>query len=462
MGIDLVVYGATGFTGRLVAAYLRRNVPSHNFTWALAGRSQAKLQAIATNIEEDFLKTDTNNNKGCPPCQILDGCTADDKGAQRIIKGLQPTVVISTAGPFVHFSNALVAACAAAGVSYVDINGEIPWVKRVIDQHDATAKSTGALIVPCSGFDSVPSDLGAMLACKQLALKAPDQKCVAVHGVMHWGGGATMSGGTIETGLIMKDLFPDELRNPFLLGGAEKLDRGPTSPMDADVVEARYDGTLRRWLAPFGMAKINTRIVRRSAGPELSAYANICPERFCYREEMLVAVGGGKMAAKMARNAAITPDSLRKLRAAGRLPTPGNGPSAHRRQKSSFQCISTATSTDGKTRHSISISGGDPGYNETAKMVAESALCILLEDRASLPAAAGGGDRGKNNNNNGGGGVLTPSAAFGNVLVKRLTRAGMQFDMDFQTAQLPGEPDLDEEKKNPTATTSTPAFMSKL
>ena len=135
-----------------------------------------------------------------------------------------PRAVISTAGPFVKFSDALVGACARAGVSYVDINGEVPWVRRLLARDDGTARDSSALIVPNCGFDSVPSDLGAMQATALLARKTGGgSPCVRVDAFMHMAG--AMSGGTIETGLVMDDLFPDEVRDPFLLGGGEQARR---------------------------------------------------------------------------------------------------------------------------------------------------------------------------------------------------------------------------------------------
>jgi saccharopine dehydrogenase (NAD+, L-glutamate forming) len=181
--LDLVVFGATGFTGRLVCQYLRRHAPP-GLRWALAGRDAANLERVATALES---LPDLAAGAGAVPCEVINGCSGDGSAAARICGDLKPRVVLSTAGPFVHHSDALVAACARAGVSYVDINGEIPWVARVIERDDGPARESKALIVPNCGFDSVPSDLGAMRATSLLAAKT-QSPCVHIQTVRraHW------------------------------------------------------------------------------------------------------------------------------------------------------------------------------------------------------------------------------------------------------------------------------------
>lgn len=421
--LDLVVYGATGFTGQLVCQYLRRHAPS-GLRWALAGRDASKLDAVAAACEA---LPGLNAGSGAAPTGIIGGCSAiDGSAAMRICGEARPRVVLSTAGPFVHHSDALVHACAGAGVSYVDIDGEIPWVARVIERDDSAARASGALIVPNCGFDSVPSDLGALRSTELLAAKTTSP-CVSVHTVMHMVG--VMSGGTIETGIEIERLFPDEVGQPFRLGGAEHLARGRSDVCDVDPAEARYDSFCRRWLAPFGMARINSRVVRRSAGV-LGAYVNVDPTRFRYREEQL-APAGARAAAKMSSNASIPSEKLKSLRAAGRLPKPGEGPSAEKRAASSFVALCIARAADGATA-TTSLSGGDPGYDETAKMVSEAALTILTESHERLPC------RGR-------GGVLTPAAALGESLARRLIAAGMARRDELEPTALPGEPDVEAE-----------------
>eukprot|EP00962_Isochrysis_galbana_P025355 scaffold7800_cov113-Isochrysis_galbana.AAC.1 len=181
------------------------------------------------------------------------------------------------------------------------------------------------------------------------------------------------------------------------------------------------------------MARINSRVVRRSAG-ELHAYPNIDRTRLRYREEQL-SPAGRAAAVKMAKNAAIPPDKLRELRDKGRLPKPGEGPSADKRAASSFVALCVARAADG-ARGVCAVSGGDPGYDETAKMVAEAALTILGTDRGALPAAERGG-----------GGVMTPAAGLGEAYAARLERAGLRFEDQVEVGSLPGEPDAEEEAR---------------
>lgn len=176
--LDLVVYGATGFTGRLVCQYLRRHAPS-GLRWAIAGRDAPNLERVAHACESLL---GLAPGAGASPCEVISGCASDGSAASRICGDLRPRVVLSTAGPFVHHSDALVAACARAGVSYVDINGEIPWVARVIERDDSPARESGALIVPNCGFDSVPSDLGALRATSLLAART-QSPCVQIQTV---------------------------------------------------------------------------------------------------------------------------------------------------------------------------------------------------------------------------------------------------------------------------------------
>jgi short subunit dehydrogenase-like uncharacterized protein len=182
------------------------------------------------------------------------------------------------------------------------------------------------------------------------------------------------------------------------------------------------------------MARINSRVVRRSAC-ELNAYPNIDCTRLRYREEQL-SPAGASAASKMARNASIPPDMLRQLRDKGRLPKPGEGPAAEKRAASSFVALCVAQAADG-ARGVCRISGGDPGYDETAKMVSEAALTIISTDRGALPAAERGG----------GGGVMTPAAALGEVYTARLERAGMRFENGAEVGRMPGEPDQAEEAR---------------
>lgn len=367
--VDILVYGATGFTGQLVSAYLSK-VP--RVSWGVAGRDWNKLTQL----------TEAMMDKLNPPQETMRVSAADsDEDADMLAATAR--VVLSTAGPFSLYSDRVVKACAQRGTAYVDINGEIPWVKRVIERDAAAAERSGAIIVPNCGFDSIPSDLGALIA---------SQRADRLEGHVKFVG--TMSGGTIATGILMNTKFPNEMRDPALIGGVG----------DADSFEARPPTDSRPyWLAPFGMAPINTRVVRRSA--VLNGYG----QGFRYNE--FAVAPSEAVAMKMAKNAQVPPEKLRALVDAGKLPKPSTGPDEATRSNSWFEL--TVVSADNPGTPLASVSGGDPGYDETAKMVAEAALTIAMSGHDQLPCG-------------GAGGVWTPASGLGMTLVDRLKRAGLK------------------------------------
>ena len=374
--LDIVLFGATGFTGSLAAKYLSR-VPG--LRWAVAGRSPAKLDALRATLEGSA-SPPSQGIVASPSSEPFDGIKVANAAA----------VVLSTAGPFSLYSDVLVRCCATSGAAYVDINGEVPWVRRVVDRDQGAAAASGSIIVPNCGFDSVPSDLGAFLAAR----KAPGRPLEG-HATMK----GAMSGGTISTGILMSETFPGDVANTCLLGG----DPAHVNP---DVTAPRPPTASRPyWTSAFGMALINTRVVRRSA--VLLDYG----AGFGY-DEYAVAPSEA-VAKKMVKNAAVPPDVLRSLVDRGRLFAPGDGPDEATRAESSFALdVVLADSNEVLA----SVSGGDPGYDETAKMVSEAALA--LADAPARSALQNGGQ----------GGVFTPAAAFGDVLVDRLRAAGLRFD----------------------------------
>lgn len=359
------------FTGRLVSAYLSSHSSAR---WAVAGRTASKLEELCHGL----------SGSSNPPASIV---VAESGDGETVASSAR--VVLSTAGPFSLHSDAIVKACAESGTSYVDINGEVPWVKRVIERDASVARRTGAVIVPNCGFDSVPSDLGVLLA-------TDGQYEGDLEGHMKMQG--VMSGGTIATGILMATTYADELKQPFLLGGQpSSFDHSdpvaPVAPTDA----RSY------WLAPFTMAPINTRVVRRSA---FLAGAGA----FRYRE--FVVAPSETVAAKIAKNYAVPPDKLQGLVDAGRLPRPSQGPDEATRATSWFQ-LDVVDANDNKVL--ATVKGGDPGYDETAKMVSVAAIALATDDPAEL------GCRGQ-------GGVWTPASGIGRPLVTRLNAAHMSFE----------------------------------
>lgn len=382
--LDVVVWGATGFTGQLVVEYLC-GPAGDGVAWAVAGRTASKLEAVVAA---------TGASVPVVQCDVTDAA-----GMAALARSTK--VVLSTAGPFSVIGEPLIKACVEAGTDYVDITGEIPWVKTMQDKYGAAAAASGALLCSCCGFDSAPSDLGTLYGVSKLRERFGAD--VAVSSVRNFAtllGG--LSGGTLASGIAVErdPVLSKMLHEPNLLG------ERPARPQDADVKDALFDADANTWVAPFVMAGINTRIVRKSA--EALGYG----ADFVYRE---VAVAPSeKVARKMARPGPPA-DKRAELMAAGKLPKQGEGPSAEQRAKSSFNmlfCVE-AEAKSGSTAPNVwvQVSGGDPGYTETAKMVAEASLC-LAKQRSTIPRAHG---------------FHTPATAMGSALIERLQAAGISF-----------------------------------
>ncbi len=401
---EVVLFGATGFTGKLVAEYLARAAPA--LRWAIAGRNREKLESVRAGL-----------GAGAAAVPVLIADSADRPSLDRIAR--EARVVCSTVGPFTLHGRELVAACVDAGTDYCDSTGEPQFVRAMIDLHHARARETGARIVPCCGFDSIPSDLGTLLV-QHHAREKHGTACAEVRHFVSVRGGA-ISGGTAASMVqIMDEASRDPrvrevLLDPYALdpehgpNGGRQPD-GPRGPM--------FDADIGRWVGPFLMAAINVRVVRRSNA--LLGYA--WGRDFRYREGMIFGrgAGGWMRAASMTAGIgaafgvmAVAP--LRRLAAKAALPKPGEGPSKEKRDASSFESRFVGV-LEGKSEKILAtVRGvGDPGYGETAKMVGESALCLAF-DRDSTRKE---------------GGVLTPASCLGMTLVERLRRADMTFQID--------------------------------
>jgi short subunit dehydrogenase-like uncharacterized protein len=397
---DVVLYGASGFVGRQTVDYFAKStqVKSLGLTWALAGRSAEKLQAV---------------KKACGARQAgIVVAEAHDVAAMNAL-ARDAKVVLSTAGPFALYGSELVAACVRHGTHYVDITGETPWVRDLIARHHADAAKAGTRIIPFCGFDSVPSDLSAWLA-NQAMLAQHGTACTSVKTAFSVRGG--FNGGTLASmfNLLATGEFK-AVSDPFLLNPSGQ--RPKSSARHADPVGPRHDTDFSAWLGPFFMASINTRVVRRSAA--LLGYA---PE-FSYQEYLRL--GRGPVAALAAASlstgallsqAALAFAPVRKL-AAKLSPPPGAGPSEASMDGGSFRCEWVGKSATGQLVRGRIADQGDPGNRATTKMVCESALALALQMK-DLP----GGTKL--------GGVLTPASGLGEVLVQRLRVAGMTLQTD--------------------------------
>ena len=385
---DLVVHGATGFTGRLVVEYLLQRYPAGSgLRWAMGGRNADKLAAVRDELgapaDTPLVVTDTTN-----PASL-----------QALMNATR--LVLTTVGPYQLYGNELVAACAATGVDYVDLCGEPAWMRRMIDAHEAQAKASGARIVFSCGFDSIPFDLGVFLL--QTEMKARfGQPAHRVRGRVRKMKG-TFSGGTaasLKATLAAAASEPgvlDLLRDPFALTPGFTGPRQPSGskPMVDEALGADI------WVAPFVMAAINTRNVHRSNFLLGHAYG----ADFVY-DEMLVTGPGAK--GEAFANAVAADKSL----GSDSGPKPGEGPSREEREAGHYDVLFLGEDAQGH-RLSVAVTGDrDPGYGSTSKMIAEAAVC-LLENRGTP------------------GGIWTTAPALGQALIDRLqANAGLTFSVE--------------------------------
>ena len=388
--IDIVIYGATGFTGQLCVKYFQSQ--GLEIKWAIAGRNLGKLQSVSKNLAPDI--------------EILVADSDDEAGLNDIC--LRSKVVLSTAGPFHRYGSKLVKACVENGSHYVDITGENFWVKGLIEKHHEEALRKGIRIIPSCGFDSIPSDIGTFYAVR--SLNRPVKRVDSFHS---WKGEA--SGGTIETMFAMGDLdLGKEIRNPFLLN-PEGSYTNEQKKLSSDVLKISKQKDLSAWSGPFIMAGANTRVVRRSEAlltERQESYGN----NFVYQEHAFHKSLSKALFSTMGLGllGLILISPLRKI-VRSFLRKPGEGPSLEVQENGWFECKFLVESEDGEKSLYKMFGKGDPGYKVTSKFAAECALS-LLEDPQSLP---GGGEYG---------GVLTSASGLGNVLIERLKNADVHFE----------------------------------
>jgi short subunit dehydrogenase-like uncharacterized protein len=379
---DLVLFGATGFTGGLTGEYLARHAPAH-CRWALAGRDRTKLETVRARLAAI--------NPACAELPLLRADVTDPVSLREIAQASR--VVISTVGPYILYGEPLVAACAEAGTGYVDLCGEPEFVDRMYVRHHARATQTGARIVHACGFDSVPYDLGVHYTVQQL----PNDVPLRIDGQVR--AGAMFSGGTFASLLTAASRLRPAMQ--AARARARLQERPAGRRVRAVAGKMHRDPDTGRWLVP--LSTLDPQIVARSAtslddyGPDFrySHYASV------KRLPTIVAAAAGLIT--MVALAQLPP----ARRALNRLQKPGEGPSEQRRARSWFKV--RFVGEGGGKRVVTEVSGGDPGYDETAKMLAESALCLAFDD---LPPRAG---------------QLTPATAMGTALLARLVDAGIAF-----------------------------------
>lgn len=401
---QLVVYGATSFVGQLLTRYLVQTYGvNQQLHWAIAGRSASKLNELKQNL-----------GSGASQLATIIADAQDESALKAMCQ--QTKVVVSTVGPYALYGSTLVKVCATLGTDYCDLTGEPQWIARMIEQYESAAQASGARIVHCCGFDSIPSDLGTFYL-QQQAQQRLGQTCSQVKfRVKAIRGG--FSGGTVAS---MMELFSEISKNPSL----RKVMANPYAlcppsnqqkPKQPNLQFAQYDKDAEAWSAPFVMAGINTKVVHRSNALSNYAYGT----QFIYDETMLtgkgliagaVAVGASVGLAGFVAAAVIPPTRriLQKI-----VPQAGEGPTP-KQQEQGFYDIRLIGLTDNGQRLTAKVTGDrDPGYGSTAKMLGEAAVCLAT-------------DISKNDKT---GGFWTPSTALGQRLIDRLeAKAGLTFNL---------------------------------
>ncbi|MBF7072589.1 saccharopine dehydrogenase NADP-binding domain-containing protein [Glaciecola sp. MH2013] len=383
---DVVIYGASGFTGKLVLEYFVEKYADSDVSWALAGRNVVKLMEVASahnapqNI--DIMYADGN----------------DEASIQQLVA--QSAVVLTTVGPYQIYGENLVKACAESGTGYVDLCGEPVWMHQMIEKYQASAQQSGAKIIFSCGFDSIPFDLG-VFHLQEKAIKESGAPIEYVKGRVRKMQGKFSGGTAASLKATLKAAFADKtlmsvLKNPYSLAGDSVAVEQP----DGD--KPYFDETLNSWVAPFIMAAINTRNIHRSNMLLGHMYSNT----FKYDEMLLTGPGeqGEKIAHAVASDKSLSSDSG---------PKPGEGPSKEERDNGFYDVMFLGKDNNDKT-HIVSVSATcDPGYASTSKMLAESAICLV----ENYPTIAGG--------------IYTPAPSLGNALIKRLeNNAGLRFKIE--------------------------------
>lgn len=380
---DIALFGATGFTGGLTADYLAANGPA-DLRWALVGRNRAKLEAVAARLAA---------GQPTAPAPDLIGAHAADRAALDEV-ARSTRLAATTVGPYALHGWPLVAACAAAGTDYIDLTGEPEFVDRTWIEHHAEAKRSGARLVHSCGFDSVPHDLGAYFTVKQL----PEGVPLKVEGFLRTD--ARFSGGTYHSTV---NAFARGAKTLAAVRERRRLEPRGERRVRSAPARVRRQPWLGGWTVP--LPTIDPVVIRRSAaaleryGPDFTYGHNLVAKRLPTVAGLAAGVGALAVLAPL-------PPARRLLL---KLKAPGEGPSEERRARSWFKL--TFVGEGGGERVVTEVSGGDPGYTETAKMLAESALCLAFDE---LPETAG---------------QVTTAAAMGDMLLTRLQRAGIAFQV---------------------------------
>lgn len=397
---DVVVWGATGFTGRLVAEFLYKTYGSQDLRWAMGGRSQSKLESVRQLVADESV-----------PIVV-----ADSQNSEQLNQLAQRTrVICTTVGPYGIYGSKLVEACVENNTHYCDLTGEVPWMRRMIDQHHEPARDNGTKIVHACGFDSIPFDYGVYFIQQELTDRT-GRFSQQIQARVHSFEGFAFSGGTYASLFaVLAETLKDKqlwklINDPYALNP----DGEREGPDGNDLMWVVYDKASQSWVSPFVMAGINTRVVRRS-----NALADYPYTRsFSYDEAM---IGGKGILGRLKGFASMCglgmmmiciPGSPMKWMLDRVMPKSGEGPSREQRESGSFDLRFFAHVDDGSITEYKVTGDMDPGYGSTSKMLAECAVCLAKDETPNI------------------GGVLTPVVAMGQPLLERLqTNAGLSFTL---------------------------------
>lgn len=397
---DIIIFGATSFVGQIMTRHIKEKFNNSSLNWAVAGRSKEKLKKLSKDMDLYEIKT-----------IIAD---ANDESALKALCA-RTKVVVSTVGPYALYGSTLVKICAETGTDYCDLTGEPQWIKKMQETYRKTAIDSGARIVHCCGFDSIPSDLGVHFL-QNHALKTMSENCNRINmRVVKMKGGA--SGGTIASAINMiKEATKDtklrkELKNPYSLCPPN---HGFKSRQNS--VKVSYDKEHKSWITPFIMAAINSRVVHRSNSLKANSYGL----NFIYEEAVLT--GRGNSGKWKARFTAIginvfmvflSISIIRWLLENYILPKPGQGPSEYDQINGEYDLIFSGKTPSGQEIKCRVTGDRDPGYGSTAKMLTQAALCLAKDIPNDIK-----------------GGFWTPSTIMGDKLIKRLVKhAGLRFEI---------------------------------
>ena len=393
---DVIIWGASGFTGRIATNYMHAQYGEGNIRWAIAGRNQAKLDSVRNQRDIDVLIAESD----------------DEESLRELVQ--KTKVLLTTVGPYTKYGSKLVAACAEYGTDYCDLTGESLWMREMISAYDESARHSGARIVHTCGFDSIPSDIGVYFLQKEMIARHSVPARHIKFRLRTAKGG--MSGGTADSGLAMVEKVEkdkslrSQLTDPYLLNDNFRGADGP------DRISPFYDEDFESWVAPFVMGPINTRVVRRSA----ELLGDMYGSNFRYDEGILTRGGptgflgatGIGLATGLAMATLAAPPTRKIIKRF--IPKPGEGPSEQEQEQGFFEIELKAKHPDDEALDLRAIVKGDrdPGYGSTAKMIVESAMALAHDDVKKS------------------GGFWTPASVIGDKLLQRLPlHAGVTFEL---------------------------------